>query len=72
MEITQKNSINDNLKKYDYLSNDENDFIEVTEWVNGEGFDIAIETTKYSKSISLSRGELEAINYLKMSLEYNK
>ena len=36
MEIVNKKSINDSLKKYDYLSKDD-DFIEVTEQANGEG-----------------------------------
>lgn len=70
MEIKQRNSINDSLRKYDYMSNDDTDFIEITEWSNEEGYDITIETKKGSKSISLTHGELDAINYLKMSLEY--
>lgn len=70
MEIKQRNSINDSLRKYDYMSNDDTDFIEITEWSNEEGYDITIETKWGSKSISLTHGELDAINYLKMSLEY--
>lgn len=67
MEIVNRKSINDNLKKYDYLAKDD-DFIEVTEWVNGEGYDITIN----DKIISLTAGKLEAINYLTKSLEYSK
>lgn len=44
------------------------DFIEVTEWSNGEGIDISIESRPL---ISLSFGELSAINYLAKSLEYH-
>lgn len=67
MEIINRKSINDNLKKYDYLAKDD-DFIEVTEWTNGEGYDITIN----DKIISLTVGQLEAINYLTKSLEYSK
>ena len=72
MEKNMRKSINDSLDKYDYLVNkDEHSFIEVTEWANGEGFDITIETKNKSRLISLTTGELEAINYLTKSLEYN-
>lgn len=67
MEIVNRKSINDSLKKYDYLAKDD-DFIEVTEWANGEGYDISIN----DKIISLTNGQLEAINYLTKSLEYSK
>ena len=70
MEIVNRKSINDQLKKYTY-SGDDSDFIEVTDWVNGEGIDIVIQTTTSSKFISLSYGELEAINYLSKSLDLN-
>ena len=72
MKKNTRKAINDDLSKYDYLLNkDEHSFIEVTEWTNGEGFDITIETKTGSKLISLTIGELEAINYLTKSLEYN-
>lgn len=65
MEFNSRKSINDKLKKYDYLAKD-NDFIEVIEWTNGEGYDIIIN----DKIISLTRGQIDAINYLVSSLEY--
>ena len=72
MEKNMRKSVNDSLGKYDYLVNkDEHSFIEVTEWANGEGFDITIETKNKSRLMSLTIGELEAINYLTKSLEYN-
>ena len=72
MEKNMRKSVNDSLGKYDYLVNkDEHSFIEVTEWANGEGFDITIETKNKSRLMSLTAGELEAINYLTKSLEYN-
>ena len=72
MEKNTRKSVSDSLNKYDYLVNkDEHSFIEVTEWVNGEGFDITIETKNKSRLMSLTAGELEAINYLTKSLDYN-
>lgn len=72
MEIVQRKSINDSLKKYDYTSNNENDFIEVTEWTNGEGYDINIIKGGENKTISLTHGEIDAINYLRMSLDFKE
>lgn len=67
MEFVNKKSVNDKLTKYDYLAKDD-DFIEVTEWTNGEGYDIVIN----DKIIPLTDGQLDAINYLTKSLEYSK
>ena len=68
MEHYNRKSVTDSLKKYDYLAKD-SDFIEVTEWHNGEGWDISINDNKI---ISLTWGQLEAISYLVKSLDYNK
>ena len=65
MEFTNRKSVHDDLKKYDYLAKD-NDHIEVIEWTNGEGWDITIN----DKVIPLTWGELEAINYLVKALAY--
>ena len=72
MEITKRKTIHDNLKKYDYLAKDL-EYIEVTEWTNGEGFDIAIHSRNKDKLIILTREEIEAINHLISTLdhEYN-
>lgn len=69
MEIKNRKSVNDKLSKYDYLAKGNDDFIEVTEWVNGEGFDVCIGDSKY---FSLTHGQLEAINYLIKTLDYQK
>ena len=34
------------LKNYDHLSKDD-DFIEITEWYNGEGFDVVINDKQF-------------------------
>ena len=68
MEIKQRKSINDSLKKYCVYAKDDN-YIEITEWTNGEGWDINISD---EKRISLTFGELEAINYLVKTLEFKE
>ena len=60
-EITMKKSANVDLHEFSIYGQD-GDWLEVTEWVNGEGIDINIEKTKeLSKNISLTYDELEAI-----------
>lgn len=72
MEIIKRKSINDKLKKYTY-SSDENDVIEITEWTNGDGIDIAIDMmTGNNRMYTLSYDELDAIDYLVKSMKYNK
>lgn len=66
-ELIQRKSINDNLRKYDHLAQ-ENSFIEITEWGNGEGWDITID----DRVISLTWGQLDAIQYLTLALQYQK
>lgn len=70
MEFASRKSVHDGLKKYDYISKD-NGYIEVTEWVNGEGIDVTIESGS-TKLISLTYGELDAINHLQNALRYEK
>ena len=65
MEVTKVSQITDNLKKYIYGGKD-SDYITLTEWANGEGYDIDIN----GKLITLSDSELEAINYLILALRY--
>lgn len=66
MEHVNRKSVNDKLRKYDHLAK-EDDFIEATEWANGEGWDITIN----DRVIPLTRGELDAIDYLTKSLDYD-
>lgn len=66
MEIYKRKSINDKLSKYTYSTKDNSSYIEITEWKNGEGWDIDIDGKKY---ITLTLGELEAINYLVKALD---
>ena len=67
MKLVNRKSVNDKLSKYDYLSNhDSDDFIEVTEWANGEGITVTIKENTYE----LTYGQLDAINYLSQVLRY--
>lgn len=66
MDKRSRKSIFDDLRKYCYLAK-EDDFIEITAWTNGEGWDININ----DKIFSLTDGQLRAINYLTMTLELN-
>lgn len=65
MEKHVRKSVSDNLRKFDILAKDL-DFIEVTEWTNGEGYDITIN----DKVVSLTHGQLDAINYLTRAIDY--
>lgn len=55
------------LKKYDPIANDE-DFIEVTEWNNGEGFDVEI-VGKLSTRFQLTWGGYTALKKLVKKLK---
>ena len=67
MEIKNRRCIFEYLNKFDIMA-EKNGFIEVCEWTNGEGFDITISDKKI---ISLTRGELDAIDFLTKTLDYN-
>ena len=67
MEFYERKAVSDELKKYDHLAKDL-DFIEVTEWTNGEGWDICLNVVMRS----LTYGQLEAIKYLVKALDYNR
>ena len=67
MEIKNRRCIIEDLNKFDIMA-EKNGFIEVCEWTNGEGFDITISDKKI---ISLTRGELDAIDFLTKTLYYN-
>jgi len=60
METYQRNAKFTLLKKYDHLAKDD-DFIEVCEWYNGEGFDVSIGA---NKQFQLTWGEFEALTAL--------
>ena len=63
-KIERLRSITAKTKTFDYIAN-ESDYISVTEWSNGEGWDICIN----DNVIQISRGELEAINFLTTAVD---
>lgn len=63
-KIERVRSITTKMKMFDLTSKD-SDYISVTEWSNGEGWDICIK----DKMISISRGDLEAINFLTTAVD---
>lgn len=67
MERKNLKSVSDDLNKYSYVAKD-GDYIIVTEWANGEGWDIDLN----GKLIQLHDTELQAINYLTQVLMYEK
>ena len=71
MTINTRKTIHDTLGKYDYLSRD-GDEIEITEWTNGEGWDVDILGGRGPEKFLLSRGILDALNYLTKALDISK
>ncbi len=67
MDKYNRKAVFSNLKKYDPLA-DEHDFIEITEWKNGEGFDVEI-VSKVSTRFQLSFGEFAAMKKLVKKIE---
>ena len=71
MEIKMKkytrNAIFTELKEFDYLSK-EDDFIEITEWYNGEGFDVTINSFG-NFNFQLTWGQYKALRKLIKKLE---
>lgn len=70
-EFNKRKAVYDKLHKYDYLAKD-NDFIEITEWTNGEGITVSIFKGEINQTMELSYGELDAIDYLCKCLQYEK
>jgi hypothetical protein len=68
MEFNERTSVKDDLRKYDHLANKDS-IIQVTQWANGEGWDISINDEPV---ISLTWGQLDAINYLVNTIQYQK
>ena len=56
----KRNARFDYLAQYDHFAKSE-DFIEVTEWYNGEGFDVHLSTSAGEQRMSFSWGEYSAL-----------
>ena len=68
VEFSERTSVKDDLRKYDHLANKDS-IIQVTQWSNGEGWDISIDDEPV---ISLTWGQLDAINYLTNTIQFQK
>ena len=68
VEFNERTSVKDDLRKYDHLANKDS-IIQVTQWSNGEGWDISIDDEPV---ISLTWGQLDAINYLTDTIQFQK
>jgi len=68
VEFNERTSVKDDLRKYDHLANKDS-IIQVTQWTNGEGWDISIDDEPV---ISLTWGQLDAINYLTNTIQFQK
>ena len=68
MEFNERMSVKDDLRKYDHLANKDS-IIQVTQWANGDGWDISIDDEPV---ISLTWGQLDAINYLVDTIQFQK
>jgi len=60
IEVNTRKAVSTSLKDYCYFSG-EDAFIEATEWTNGEGWDITINTKSGDKIIALTHGEMRAL-----------
>lgn len=67
IEKCTKKSINAELEQWDHIAK-ESDFIEVTEWANGEGFDVYLESFG-TQRISLTWGSWKALKHLVKKLD---
>ena len=63
IEVAQRRAVLSHLKPY-CLHAGENDYMEVTEWSNGEGYDIVIDRKGVTERFSLTHGEWELLQVL--------
>jgi len=63
IEVAQKRAIFSQLKPYCFHAG-EDDYMEVTEWSNGEGYDIVIDRKNGTERFSLTYGEWELLTVL--------
>ena len=63
IQTSKRRAVFSELKRYCHMSGD-NDYMEVTEWSNGEGWDINIDRKNGSEKFSITHGELELLQVL--------
>ena len=63
IEVSKRQAVFSELKPYCYHSGI-HDYMEVTQWTNGEGFDINIDRDQRPEKFSLTHGEFELLQVL--------
>jgi len=63
IEVSQRRAVFGQLKSYCFHAG-ENDYMEVTEWSNGEGYDVVIDRKGGIERFSLTHGEWECLQVL--------
>lgn len=63
VEVSNRRAVFAELKDYCMHSGD-HDYMEVTEWSNGEGYDIIIDRKRGMERFSLTHGEWELLQVL--------
>jgi hypothetical protein len=63
MKVHNVRQVYADLKPYDYCAKD-GDFMSVTEWHNGEGFDVEINSSGRRDLFQLTYGEFNALQVL--------
>lgn len=60
MEANNRKSVFTELKPFDIYSLQKDDFMEVTEWHNGEGITLNVHCSLGNRSIELTYGQIKA------------
>jgi hypothetical protein len=63
IEVSKRKAVFSEIKGYCIHAGD-NDFIEVTKWSNGEGYDISIDRKNGGEKFSLTFGEFDLLTVL--------
>ena len=63
IEVSKRRAVFAELKGYCHLSGD-HDFMEVTEWSNGDGYDVFIDRKNGGEKFSLTYGEWKLLQVL--------
>ena len=58
------------LKKFNFSGNDD-DYMEVTKWKNGDGYTVSIEAGNRNVLFDITNEEIDALNYLVNVVRYD-
>ena len=70
MDAYSRKSAMVDLKKFNFSNND-GDFMEITEWRTGEGYTVWIEAGNRSVLFDITGEEIDALNYLVNAVRYD-